>query len=622
MAELSESQLLLLDNLIYLKDVANKNDMKVREIVESLLHQDGLDKSRNEKKIGTEDEYPCKMKREEWIAILQAIEKDSQLMDLTITNGQTGVMYDKNGQVIIDKDSKQPLEVGMRVATFVDPQGEATVVFRGTGGDYEWYDNGQGGYLSETDQQLAALKYVDGLEYDNITVTGHSKGGNKTQFVTILSDKVKRGISFDGQGFSEEFLEKYKDQIKANAHKITSISAKDDFVNCLLNPIANTDKIKYINTDEQEKFIYNHKPNIMLNESGQLRGVATQGVLGKLINDFTIYINANMIEPHRSYAIDGLLALMENGDEGFEPTSKFQTITGGIAIAEYLDDYVIQKAADGTVDFAELIATGWLATRFPQYFMDDFQHSIEANVSNFNFMVELFRVTRNFIAPILDAQVQAIRETFRDLSEKLVNFVKNAVKSAWNSVVDWFKKAGSAIKNTWNTVVDKAKKGISNLVNNAKEEITKKYLIFTASVSFITGLPKAIVDQTSKKNNAKDNFVKNVSGGYVKYNATKLAMDFTRMSDLQAKFRNAELQFESTVRQIISEVTSVTSSVSRSYSESNVQRQIQTIQRACDRVTRQQVRVMDELKRKIQSLTYAQEQYIKIEEISSGVCRR
>ncbi|GGH11100.1 hypothetical protein [Paenibacillus segetis] len=139
MAELSESQLLLLDNLIYLKEVANKRNSTVSAVVKKLLDEKDLDKSINKKKIGTEDEYPCKMSRDEWVAILETIKKDPQLMDLTIKNGLTGVMYDKNDQVIMDKDSKQPLEVGMRVATFVDPQGEATVVFRGTGGTTRIY---------------------------------------------------------------------------------------------------------------------------------------------------------------------------------------------------------------------------------------------------------------------------------------------------------------------------------------------------------------------------------------------------------------------------------------------------------------------------------------------------
>lgn len=111
-------------------------------------------------------------------------------------------------------------------------------MFRGTSGDIEWHDNGQRGYLSDTDQQKAALKYIESLPYNNITVTGHSKGGNKAQYVTILSDKVVRCLSLDGSGFSKEFIEKYKDRINERADKITSISAEYDCVNILFNSIA------------------------------------------------------------------------------------------------------------------------------------------------------------------------------------------------------------------------------------------------------------------------------------------------------------------------------------------------------------------------------------------------
>ncbi len=62
--------------------------------------------------------------------------------------------------------------------------------------------------------------------------------------MAILSDKVDRCVSFDGQGFSNEFCEKYKEEIEKNSYKITSISAYTDPVNALLNPIAKN--IKYI----------------------------------------------------------------------------------------------------------------------------------------------------------------------------------------------------------------------------------------------------------------------------------------------------------------------------------------------------------------------------------------
>ena len=119
---------------------------------------------------------------------------------------------------------------------------DATVVFRGTGGEYHsWADNVYGGYLSDTDMQRLAADFVRdhcGV-YENITVSGHSKGGNLAQYVTVVcSEKVDRCISYDGQGFGASFLEKNEELVRMAAPKITSISACNDFVNILLTPIA------------------------------------------------------------------------------------------------------------------------------------------------------------------------------------------------------------------------------------------------------------------------------------------------------------------------------------------------------------------------------------------------
>ena len=90
------------------------------------------------------------------------------------------------------------------------------MVFRGTGSG-RWYDNGQGLYEDASKYQKVALRYFEdtlrALDIDNIgssvrlVVTGHSKGGNLSQFVTFNSkyrDYVNCCISFDGQGFSPE----------------------------------------------------------------------------------------------------------------------------------------------------------------------------------------------------------------------------------------------------------------------------------------------------------------------------------------------------------------------------------------------------------------------------------
>ena len=62
------------------------------------------------------------------------------------------------------------------------------LVYRGTGGTSEaWSDNMYGGFETETRMQSLASDFVNsdcGI-YRNIEVTGHSKGGNLAQYVTV-----------------------------------------------------------------------------------------------------------------------------------------------------------------------------------------------------------------------------------------------------------------------------------------------------------------------------------------------------------------------------------------------------------------------------------------------------
>ena len=123
----------------------------------------------------------------------------------------------------------------MRAACFVDDVNnpkDVNIVFRGTGNAYEWRDNGKGGYVSETEQQLRAAKYVEDLPSewgDAMTVTGHSKGGNKAQFVTIATNRIAKCVSYDGQGFSKEFLEdpKYKIIVPVRSNGQFGLRIKD-----------------------------------------------------------------------------------------------------------------------------------------------------------------------------------------------------------------------------------------------------------------------------------------------------------------------------------------------------------------------------------------------------------
>ena len=198
---LSNVQLLMLDNLIY-TDYCNNGDT-----VETIINNMQTDIN-NGKTIGG-----CMMSNDEWQTIIDTVNNEPSLLKYTV------------------QEYNNDPDTGMRAACFVDDvnnPNDVNVVFRGTSGDYEWHDNGEGGYLTDTAQQERAAQYVNSLpdKYgDAMTVTGHSKGGNKAQYVTIVTNRIAKCVSYDGQGFSQEFLDKYQDEIRKKANSIVSISA-------------------------------------------------------------------------------------------------------------------------------------------------------------------------------------------------------------------------------------------------------------------------------------------------------------------------------------------------------------------------------------------------------------
>ncbi|WP_252235466.1 Mbeg1-like protein [Clostridium sp. ZS1] len=284
MCDLNNSELLLLSNLIYLKlNVFNEN--MVGDLIKSMLYKNNLNKA-----ILTRLECKEVVKKSEWLVVLKQIQENDKLNNLKIEN----IEVDANG---------------VKAACFIDKQDKASVVFRGTKTIEEWGDNGKGSYMSDTTEQMGALNYINNLKYKNITVTGHSKGGNKAKYVALLSDKVNRCISFDGQGFSNEFINKYHNEINANKDKVLSISAKYDYVNCLLNSI-NEEKI-YVNTSFQKNPLYYHKSNIMLDGNGNLREETEPCSFVKIIYKFSTSLISELPEPHKSFVINSLTDIIE-----------------------------------------------------------------------------------------------------------------------------------------------------------------------------------------------------------------------------------------------------------------------------------------------------------------------
>ena len=221
------------------------------------------------------------------------------------------------------------------------------IAFKGTAGGVEWRDNAYASYpeYAFTEAQREALEYFDKMyeKYVNcnikkVYVTGHSKGGNKAQFIMVMRGstehtKLKKCFSFCGQGFNKTFITTYSNEIEENKDKIYNISADNDYVNVILTQI--TDKIKFVKSITnigdiakkraiiRHRFGAWHSPYVMLKEK---KGVLVinrkteQSRLMRTLQLFLAYIYENMTEEDLKYFYHAMSSIMiEKEKEEFVP---------------------------------------------------------------------------------------------------------------------------------------------------------------------------------------------------------------------------------------------------------------------------------------------------------------
>lgn len=334
---LTDSQLMMLEQLTYLTDSVYKNagtskvdnPRTVRELMSAFMDEDGnLDLSLLDGPNANAGEFTS---GSQWAGMLRQIANDPSLMDLEIGSSY----YDKDGSTL--------------ATCYSDPvTGKAYVTFKGTTGSDEWHDNVQGLYQSDTACQKEALAYIESLPFDDITVAGHSKGGNKAMYVTLLSDKVTHCVSMDGQGFSKEFYEKYWAEVQKKGCLITNYSLDDDYVHILLSPVPNSNQVYcegynsggLDNHSPSSYFEFEQNDNgehvVVIQDNGTVVTPTTENAGLTYLHEFTTFvINVMPYEDraHMAEYLGPILAALMTGSYVFED--------GTILDKENLTEYIL-----------------------------------------------------------------------------------------------------------------------------------------------------------------------------------------------------------------------------------------------------------------------------------------
>lgn len=239
----SESDVsMILNTLMYVNDFPTSAD---KQSVDTLLREQAVLYKSNKLDAEQKAAYECVYQYvygEKYNSSTSNFEFNSnnshpEIAQLTYLNHSSNVRGDNDGAVgaaFYSTDSSGNVQ-------------DLYVAYRGTG-DGRWYDNGDAFSKKYSPYQQDAAEYFDSVieklnvnENSNVNVTGHSKGGNQAQFVTLASKNaylIDKCISMDGEGFSPEAIAYFKQLYGEEAYeeqlqKMYAICGDNDYVNVL-----------------------------------------------------------------------------------------------------------------------------------------------------------------------------------------------------------------------------------------------------------------------------------------------------------------------------------------------------------------------------------------------------
>jgi hypothetical protein len=395
-------------------------------------------------------ELPAAMTETDWRRVMSDIQNDAALRTLTVVRSSD-------------------IAFGTRAIALGDRAGSVYAVFRGTSGDGEWLDNALGMTQAETAQQQAAARFINELRKRagkrRIVVAGHSKGGNKAQYVTVTTPWVEHCFSLDGQGFSPDFLTKYKKEIAERKTRVTLAAERRGFVNCLglylhdgASFYAGRRADPYPGHPYGDALPFFHCPDSLRGKDGEIGAQSFQNPIPESLNRLIKYF---LTEPKyaagRKETATGLVSLMmENKSASGDNIAKalveicvvfMDLVCSDSAFREKADAVFTDETVTMLATFETVIHTqksdepSSLLSLFAEQFSKRVETDKEARGNFFRSLKYLaLLVMRIFMEPevenaILDHIFWFIGKLLKHLADILAGGVKTAlIPSLWNTL--------------------------------------------------------------------------------------------------------------------------------------------------------------------------------------------
>ncbi len=348
--QLTEKQLAMINTLMYAREpnIAESPPGTYQTLGEFINDIDTANCAR--------DSITCS--QEEWDQFVATVSQDEQLCNMRIV------------------ESNYEPETGSAHTLLQDPEtNQAYVVFRGTGYN-EWVDDAVAGSYTDNPaddtisvQQQKAIDYINSLgdQYGPIIVSGHSKGGNKAKITAIMCDNVSECYSFDGQGFSDEFIAKHRDEIARAQDKIHNHNVSSDFVNILLNDVG--DVTWYEGQRTESNPFKNHDPMSFFTDDGEMITTPNQSSfmaeVDKFFNSFLRSEGENKRATLQSFG--ELLDVFLGTGRDHKVRSLIQFLANPAnrdflgRLINYLGRYASSAFVNGLTDFLRSLGMGLLA---------------------------------------------------------------------------------------------------------------------------------------------------------------------------------------------------------------------------------------------------------------------